>query len=262
MDKVAIRLFCFLGLFILVACWELVYPRRSFEISKTKRWLSNISLIFLGNLSVKLILPLTTLEASLQAETLDFGFFNFFALPYHLEFILSFIFLDFSIYLQHIVFHKIPFLWKIHRVHHVDLGFDVSTGVRFHPFEIILSMFIKIGLVFLLGVSPSTVFFFELILNGASLFNHGNIYISSKIDKVLRCFVVTPDMHRVHHSSKPRETHSNFGFNLPWWDYLFGTYIAQSQKNHKSMEIGLPFFRDLKFLNLFQILILPFKLKS
>ncbi len=166
--------------------------------------------------------------------------------------------LDFTLYLQHVLFHAIPTLWRLHMVHHTDLDFDVTTGVRFHPLEIILSMGIKLIAVITLGPSPLAVLLFEVALNTTSLFNHSNIYVPLKADRVLRLFVVTPEMHRVHHSVIIQETNSNFGFSIPWWDRMFGTYRPQPAKGHVDMVIGLAQYREPQHLNLWQLIILPF----
>jgi sterol desaturase/sphingolipid hydroxylase (fatty acid hydroxylase superfamily) len=183
---------------------------------------------------------------------------NQLALPAGLTVVLGFVALDLIIYLQHVLFHAVPALWRLHMVHHADLDFDTTTGLRFHPVEIVLSMGIKMGAVLLLGVPALGVLLFEIVLSATSLFNHGNVRLPARLDAVLRWIVVTPDMHRVHHSTDPRETNSNFGFNLPWWDYLLGTYWAQPRAGHDQMEIGLEQYRDGRVRWLHWMLLLPF----
>jgi sterol desaturase/sphingolipid hydroxylase (fatty acid hydroxylase superfamily) len=186
------------------------------------------------------------------------GVFNNVALPYWLEVALSAALLDFVIYLQHVMFHAVPALWRLHMMHHADMDYDVTTGTRFHPIEIMISMGIKFGAIALLGAPAMGVIIFEVLLNGTAMFNHGNFFIPLGIDRLLRLFVVTPDMHRVHHSVFPSEANSNFGFNLPWWDRLMGTYRAQPSRGHEGMTIGLNQFRDPARLTLPWMLALPF----
>ena len=258
MSQEQLRIFFFLGVFAFLSLLEFFLPRRELEESKKKRWFSNLSLIFIGNICVKLFLPITVIEFSLWVQSHDLGFLNFLAVPQFFTFVLGLLFLDLAIYVQHVIFHKVNFLWKIHRVHHVDKDIDVTTGLRFHPLEIILSLFIKISVVFLLGISPFTIFVFEIILNTTSMFNHSNLSLPLYLDKILRFFVVTPDMHRVHHSVYLKETDSNFGFNLPWWDYLFNTYVSQPKDGHRKMKIGMKHFRSKKYISLLVLLLLPF----
>jgi len=186
------------------------------------------------------------------------GLFNLFGVPYLLNIVFGVLILDFAIYLQHIVFHSIPLLWRLHMVHHTDMDFDVTTGVRFHPIEILLSMGIKIIVVFLIGACPAAILIFEVLLNGTSMFNHGNVRYSQRIDPFLRLFVVTPEMHRVHHSTIRWETNSNLGFNFPWWDRLFGTYRPQPAKGHLEMTIGLDQYKEPQKLTFLWLIVLPF----
>jgi len=195
---------------------------------------------------------------ALLAQKSGWGLLNNFVLPYWLEVAVGVIVLDLIIYLQHVMFHTVPVLWRLHMMHHADLDFDVTTGLRFHPIEMILSMGIKLSAVVLMGSPAVAVLIFEVLLNATSMFNHGNIRLPSSVDRVLRFFVVTPDMHRVHHSVVIRETNSNFGFNLPWWDRLLGTYRDQPASGHEGMTIGLSQFRDAKRLTLPWMLALPF----
>lgn len=238
------RLVCFVGVIVLMTIWELVSPRRPYTASRVPRWLSNMGLVAINVALTRMLLPLTAFgTATLSAER-GWGVLNHWPAPYWGRFAVAFAILDFAIYIQHVVFHAIPALWRVHRVHHADLDFDVTTGLRFHTAEIILSSFIKIGVVFALGPPVWAVVAFEVILNASSMFNHGNVQIPASLDKLLRLFIVTPEMHRVHHSIDVQETNTNFGFNLPWWDYLLGTYCAQPAAGHENMTIGVPQFRN------------------
>lgn len=192
------------------------------------------------------------------AQERGWGLFNNYPVPYAAAVVLSILALDLVIYFQHVMFHAVPLLWRMHRMHHADLDFDLTTGVRFHPFEIVISLGIKIGAVALLGAPILAVLLFEILLNATSIFNHANWRLPLGLDRVLRWFVVTPDMHRVHHSVHRDETNSNFGFNLPWWDRVFGTYRAQPREGHERMTIGLTQFRDPRQLHLWRLLIQPF----
>jgi sterol desaturase/sphingolipid hydroxylase (fatty acid hydroxylase superfamily) len=260
----AIRFGFFFGIFVLMALWESIAPRRPLTISKKTRWFSNLGLILIDTLALRLLLPLTAVGVALFVEKRGWGILNYLSLPTWMAVIIGVLTLDFVIYIQHAVFHFIPTLWRLHRVHHTDLDFDVTTGIRFHPVEIILSMGIKMGAVIFLGASAVAVILFEILLNATSMFNHGNVRLPLAIDRVLRLFVVTPEMHRVHHSVLIKEFNSNFGFNLPWWDRLLGTYRAQPAAGHEGMTIGLAPYRDSKRLTLSHLLILPFfdKLKK
>ncbi len=254
----AIRFGFFLGILILMAIWEVLASRRPLSTSKRGRWLSNLSLVIIDTLALRLLFPVTAIGTALFVENRGWGILNNVAIPYWMAMALGVVGLDFVIYLQHAMFHAIPAFWRLHRMHHTDLDFDVTTGVRFHPIEIILSMFIKMATVIVLGASGLAVIIFEVLLNATSLFNHGNIRLPNQIDRVLRLFVVTPEMHRVHHSVVIRETNSNFGFNLPWWDRLLGTYRDQPAAGHEGMTIGLSQFRDPNSMTLPWLLILPF----
>jgi sterol desaturase/sphingolipid hydroxylase (fatty acid hydroxylase superfamily) len=197
-------------------------------------------------------------EVALRSQNGRWGFLNNISIPFGSKVIIGLIFLDFTLYMQHVIFHRIPLLWRLHRMHHANLDFDVTTGIRFHPIEIFISMCIKMFVVAGLGISAVGVIIFEILLNGTSMFNHGNIYIPERVDKVIRLFLVTPDMHRVHHSVKPTELNTNFGFNFPWWDRLFWTYTPQPEDGHTKMIIGLHQFRELRYLKLHWLLIQPF----
>ncbi len=254
-----VRLGCFGGVLLLMAVWEALAPRRRLAVGRGWRWFSNLGLVALDALAGRLVAPLGAVAAALLAEERGWGLFHNVALPAWVVLMLSVIALDLAIYLQHVMFHAVPLLWRLHLVHHADLDFDTTTGVRFHPVEIVLSLGIKAAAVILLGAPALAVLLFEVILNATSLFNHGNVYLPAWLDRVLRWVVVTPEMHRVHHSVQPRETNSNFGFSLPWWDWLFGTYRAQPADGHKGMTIGLSHLRDARQVErLHWMLLLPF----
>ena len=257
-NEIAIRVAFFFGIFALVAIWELLAPRRTPTTSKTVRWLSNLGITFLNPAVVRLVFPILAMGLALLAQEGGWGLLNNVGLPYWLEVVVGVIVLDLVIYLQHVMFHAVPILWRLHMMHHADLDFDVTTGLRFHPVEMVLSMVIKLSVVVLIGPPASAVLTFEVLLNATSMFNHGNIHLPSGIDRKLRLLVVTPDMHRVHHSVVIRETNSNFGFNLPWWDRLLGTYRDQPAAGHEGMAIGLSQFRDARRLTLPWMLALPF----
>lgn len=253
-----IRFFFFFGMLIIMAVWEVLAPRRSLRTRKTIRWYSNLGLVAIDTLALRLLIPLQAVGVALYAETRGWGILNNVLLPEWMTIVLGIFFLDFVIYLQHAMFHFIPVFWRLHRVHHTDLDFDVTTGIRFHPVEILLSMGIKMGAVAFFGVSAIAVVIFEVLLNVTSMFNHGNVRFPAYIDRWLRLFVVTPEMHRVHHSVLIKEFNSNFGFNLPWWDRLLGTYRDQPGAGHEGMTIGLSQFRNPDSLALPRLLILPF----
>jgi sterol desaturase/sphingolipid hydroxylase (fatty acid hydroxylase superfamily) len=253
-----IRFGFFFGILALMAVWELLAPRRQLQTSKSMRWFSNLGIVSIDALSLRLLLPLFAIDVAILAEKGAWGLLNNVSLPCcWLKVTIGVVVLDLAIYFQHVMFHGLPILWRLHMMHHSDLDFDATTGVRFHPIEVLLSMGIKMAVVFLVGISALGVLIFEVLLNATSLFNHGNVRIAASLDRGLRLFVVTPEMHRVHHSVVIRETNSNFGFNLPWWDRLFGTYKDQPAAGHINMTIGLSQFRDPKLLTLPWLLILP-----
>jgi sterol desaturase/sphingolipid hydroxylase (fatty acid hydroxylase superfamily) len=242
--EVAIRLSCFGGVFGVMAIWELLAPRRPLTVRKSPRWLSNLALLALNVLLVRLALPLTAIGTAKFVAEREWGLLNQWSMPAWARFIVAVIALDFAIYLQHVLFHAIPALWRLHMVHHADLDFDVTTGLRFHTLEILLSVFIKIGVIAALGPAVWSVLTFEVLLNATSMFNHGNVRMPLWLDRWIRLVIVTPEMHRVHHSVDRRETNSNFGFNLPWWDYLIGTYRSQPAAGHEGMQIGISHVRE------------------
>jgi sterol desaturase/sphingolipid hydroxylase (fatty acid hydroxylase superfamily) len=257
-SETAIHLGFFLGIFILVAICEILAPRRALTTSKASRWLANLVIVALNPLSVRLVFPVLPVALALVVTERQWGLLNNVDLPYWLKVAAGVIALDFSIYLQHILHHAVPALWRLHMVHHADLDLDLTTGLRFHPLEIVVSMGIKLMAVAALGPPAPAVLIFEVALNGTSMFNHGNIHIATGVDRILRLFVVTPDMHRVHHSVIIRETNSNYGFNFPWWDRLLGTYKNQPDRGHEGMTIGLSQFRDPGRLTLSRLITLPF----
>ncbi|MFL6832863.1 MAG: sterol desaturase family protein [Xanthobacteraceae bacterium] len=254
-----IRLGTFAGVFVVMAIWEFLTPRRPRAIGRNRRWPNNLAVVAVDVLLVRILLPITAVGLALFAEAHAFGLFNMIALPAWASIVISVILLDLAIYLQHVLFHAVPALWRLHRMHHADLEFDVTTGLRFHPIEILLSTGIKLVVVAALGTPAAAVLIFEVLLNATSMFNHSNIRVPAQIDRILRWFVVTPDMHRVHHSILRRETNSNFGFNLPWWDRLLGTYRAQPAAGHDAMTIGIEQFRDPRELGLDRMLLQPFR---
>jgi sterol desaturase/sphingolipid hydroxylase (fatty acid hydroxylase superfamily) len=253
-----VRLGIFVGVLVVMAALELLIPRRPLMVQRPVRWASNLGLVALNSLAVRLLIPLGAIGMADLAQNRGWGLFNNLSLPDWVSMLLSVLALDLAIYLQHVLFHAVPLLWRLHMVHHADLDFDVTTGLRFHTLEILLSMGIKMATVALLGASPLAVLLFEVLLNATSMFNHANVRLPLWLDRVLRLVLVTPDMHRVHHSVVVRETNSNFGFNLPWWDFLFGTYRPQPEAGHDQMTIGLGQFRDGSVDHLPWMLALPF----
>lgn len=256
-SEIYIRLGFFLSIFAFMAVWEIAAPRRAFTTSKLSRWYRNISITFLNAVVVRILFPVTALGVALIARERGWGVFNIFSAGDLIAGVIAIMALDLIIYLQHRWFHSAQTFWRIHMVHHTDLDVDVTTGARFHPFEIILSMMIKMLAIIIIGAPAWSVLAFEVLLNGTSMFNHSNAYIGLRTDGILRKFIVTPDMHRVHHSVLTDETNSNFGFNLPWWDHLFGTYRRLPADGHQGMTIGLPDFRDPDRLTLSSILAMP-----
>jgi sterol desaturase/sphingolipid hydroxylase (fatty acid hydroxylase superfamily) len=254
-----IRLGCFLGVLLLMVLWEVLAPRRTQEVGRLLRWPNNLGLVVLDTVIVRLLFPLAAVGIAFFAETKGWGLFNLVHLPDWVAVLAAVLLLDLIIYGQHVTFHAVPWLWRLHRMHHADLEFDVTTGLRFHPGEIVLSMLIKLAAVLVLGAPPVAVLIFEVVLNATSMFNHGNVRLPSRLDRFLRLVTVTPEMHRVHHSIDRRETDSNFGFNLPWWDRLFGTYRAQPALGHTRMVLGIDRFRDPRELWLHRMLLQPLR---
>ena len=258
-NEATIRLGAFIGVFTTMALWEAVAPRRPSSYSRLARWPSNVAIVALNTVLLRILLPATAVSLALLAAQRGWGLLNNLRLPWWSTVVVSVVLLDLAIYLQHVMFHAVPALWRLHRMHHADLDIDVTTGARFHPIEIILSMLIKFGVVAALGASAVGVLIFEVLLNATSMFNHGNVHIPVGLDRWVRWFVVTPDMHRVHHSILVGETNSNFGFNLPWWDRLLGTYRDQPAAGHQGMTIGIEQFRDGRELWLDRMLLQPFR---
>ncbi|MFO0843565.1 MAG: sterol desaturase family protein [Gemmataceae bacterium] len=239
-----VRLGCFAAVLLAMMLWEALAPRRPLKVRRPARWASNLGVAVINALAARLLLPMGAVAAALVARQRGWGLFNNVELAAWLVVPLSVVALDLAVYLQHVMFHAVPLLWRLHLVHHADLDFDATTGVRFHTLEILLSLAIKLGAVVLLGAPAASVVAFEVLLNATSMFNHGNVRLPAWLDRVLRLVVVTPEMHRVHHSVIPDETNSNFGFSLPWWDHLFGTYRSGPAVGHEGMTVGLEQVRD------------------
>ena len=253
-----IRLACFFAVLLAMMLWEWRKPRRALSLPRARRWPANLGIIVVDSVVLRLVFPVLAVGAAELAAARGWGLFHGLNAPFWLALPASLLILDLAIYTQHVVFHKVAVLWRLHRMHHTDLDFDVTTALRFHPLEIVLSMLIKLVLVTLLGVPAVAVMLFEVILNATAMFNHGNVGLPQRLDRTLRWILVTPDMHRVHHSIRPAETDSNFGFNLPWWDRLFGTYRDQPRDGHAGMTIGLEYFRDRRATRLYGLLLQPF----
>ncbi|MDH5633898.1 MAG: sterol desaturase family protein [Gammaproteobacteria bacterium] len=241
-----IRPSVFVGMLVIMGLWEVIAPRRALTVSKLLRWSNNLGLVFFNSFISKLVFPLAATGVAAFAAEHGWGLLNLYSLPTVAAIVLAIIALDFIIYLQHVLVHAVPALWRLHRVHHADLDYDVTTGSRFHTIEIILSMLIKFAAIVVLGAPVVAVIIFEVLLNGMAMFNHANVKLPLSLDKVLRWLIVTPDMHRVHHSIEDDETNSNFGFNLSCWDRLFGTYRQQPRKGHEAMMLGIRTFREPK----------------
>lgn len=257
-----IRLSVFLGLFAIMAVSEAVKPRRKLTVSKSARWTTNVAIVVLDSAVVRILFPAAAVGVALWAASNGYGLFNILDVPLWVSIPVSFLVLDFAVWVSHVLSHKVPMFWRFHRMHHSDRDFDVTTAIRFHPVEIVASMLWKVGFVIALGAPAIAVIIFEIVLNGTAMFNHSNTKLPLGLDRILRLFLVTPDMHRVHHSSKGDETDSNYGFNLPWWDYMFGTYIDQPELGHDGMEIGLSRWQDERPLKLGWALTVPFESAS
>jgi len=254
-----LRLGSFAAIFVTMALSEVLAPRRPLSVPRLQRWTSNISLLVLNSLLLRLLFPAAAVGIAYTAAEAGWGLFNQVNLPYWLEVILAVLLLDLAIYLQHLLMHRVPLLWRLHRVHHADLDIDLTTGSRFHTLEILVSMLIKAAVIFILGPALLAVLIFEALLSGMALFNHANVRLPGTIDRLLRLLLITPDVHRVHHSILRHETNSNYGFNLSIWDRAFGTYIAQPEEGHSAMTIGIPEFRDPRQVDRLRgMLALPF----
>lgn len=258
-----LRLAAFLGVFGAMALLELLSPRLErpelVGALRTKRWFTNLSMVILSSIAMRLVFPAAAVGAAVWAQANGWGLLRLAGVDPVMAGILSFVVLDFAVWLEHVASHRIPLLWRIHRVHHADTGLDVTTGLRFHPLEILLSMLWKAAVVVALGAPVVAVLVFEIVLNATSMFNHANLRLPARVDRMLRLVLVTPDMHRVHHSAIPRETDSNFGFNFPFWDRLFGLYRGQPERGHDAVEIGLKEFRGEEPARLPWALLLPFR---
>jgi sterol desaturase/sphingolipid hydroxylase (fatty acid hydroxylase superfamily) len=253
-----IRLVVFITAFLLLAAGEMLTPRRARSVARRWRWPTNMTLVALNTLVTRMVLPMTGVGMAVIAEQRGWGLLHAVGpIPAVLAVAVAIVLLDFAIYLQHVLFHAVPVLWRVHRVHHADIDVDVTTGSRFHPIEIFLSLLIKFAAISALGPSPMAVLLFEVLLNAGSLFNHANLRLLPWLDRVLRLVVVTPDMHRVHHSAWGVETNTNFGFTFPCWDHLCGTYRAQPAAGHEAMTVGLTCFRDPRYLRLDTTLLQP-----
>ncbi len=254
-----LRFAIFLAVFAVMAAWEIVAPRRKLAASKTQRWTANLAILITNTALVRAIFPAAAVGIAMFAEARGVGLLHAIDIHAGLKILLALAALDLAIYLQHVMFHAVPLLWRLHRAHHADLDIDVTTGTRFHPVEMLLSMAIKAAAILVIGAPAVAVLVFEIALNASSMFNHSNVRIPQRLDSVLRWLVVTPDMHRVHHSIRGEETNRNFGFNLPWWDRLFGTYQAQPRDGHEGMTIGIPACRDARRCSTYSgIMALPF----
>jgi sterol desaturase/sphingolipid hydroxylase (fatty acid hydroxylase superfamily) len=258
-EESLLRLSIFLSVLALMLLWEWRAPFREFPDAKPRRIARHLGLMTLNTLVVRVLSGGGAYFAAEYAAGQGFGVFNRFDLPAGWAFALGLALLDFAIYLQHVAFHRVPLLWRLHKVHHLDLGFDTTTAIRFHPVEIVLSMYYKMGLVLVLGIPPLAVLVFEILLNACALFNHGNVRLPGGWEPRVRWLLITPDMHRIHHSTYAPETHSNFGFCVPFWDRLCGTYRAEPRAGQAGMAIGLDEERDLRRLGFRRLLVLPFR---
>lgn len=254
-----IRLASFFGIFALMTVWEIVAPRRPLAAPRVKRWPTNLSIVVLNTITARLLFSTTAVGAAVVAAQNQWGVLNLLDWPNWMRVVAALVAMDFALYLQHVVFHAVPMLWRLHMMHHADLDVDVTTGARFHPVEIVISMLIKLVAIAVTGAPPVAVLIFEVVLNATSMFNHSNVRMPETLDRLLRWIVVTPDMHRIHHSVIRDETNSNFGFSLPWWDRLLGTYRSEPEKSQVDMPLGLEQFRNPRELTLVGSLALPFR---
>jgi len=258
-NESTLRIAAFVAVLVAIAVWEAVVPRRARRFERIVRWPQNLALLGINNLLLRIVAPGAEVGAAVAAQAHGWGLLAALALPTWPEAVAAMVLLDLAIYAQHVLFHAVPVLWRVHRVHHADTDFDVTTGTRFHPLEIAVSTAFKCAVIVAIGASPVAVVAFEILLNASSMFEHANARLPASLDRWLRWIVVTPDMHRVHHSTVVAETNSNYGFNIPWWDRLFGTYRAQPAAGHKAMEIGLELFRDPAEVRLDRVLLQPFR---
>ncbi len=256
-SEAAVRMTVFIILFAAMAVWEIVAPRRALATGRAGRWFSNLVIVFINTILVRVIFPVMPVALAVAAGARGWGLLNSFNGPSWLEFVIALVLLDLSVYLQHVMYHVLPPLWRLHLVHHADLDVDVTTGLRYHPVEIIISFMARLSAVAVIGPDPLAVAVYEIALNGMLMFDHGNVRLPAGADGILRSVFVTPEMHRVHHSAVIRETNSNFGFILSWWDRAFGTYRPQPAAGHEGMETGLRQYRDEGGLSLPRLLVLP-----
>lgn len=254
-----LRLAAFVAVFVVMALWELTAPRRRMESSRLKRWPHNLGLLLVDVLAVRILVPGAAIAVAIAGETHGWGMLNVVSLPVWIVLPAAIAFLDLVIYFQHVTFHAVPALWRLHRVHHADVDLDLTTGTRFHPIEILISTAVKCAAVAAIGAPAIAVLAFEVLLNATAVFNHANAKMPLAVDRLLRWIVVTPDMHRVHHSINYNESSSNFGFNAPWWDRLFGTYRSQPSAGHEAMIIGVDAFRAPEDQRLDQLLVQPWR---
>jgi len=245
-NETSIRMGFFFGMLVVMAVWEVIAPRRALTVSKALRWANNLGLVFFNSFLLRLAFPAAAVGVAAFYAEQGWGLFNYYKLPLWLAVVATVVVMDFIIWVQHVMVHAIPLLWRLHRMHHADLDYDLTTGARFHPIEIFLSIGIKFATILLLGPPVVAVVIFEVLLNATAMFNHGNVRLPQGVDRVLRWFLVTPDMHRVHHSVEDDEANSNFGFSLPWWDRLFGTYRDQPRGGHEAMTIGIRKYRETR----------------
>ena len=257
--EIAVRVGGSAAVFAVMALWEWLAPRRRLTVGRRPRWLGNLGILAIDIMAVRLLVPTAAVGVALIAAIRGWGLFPLLGLPAWAAIVAGVIAFDLVIYTQHVVFHHVPMLWRLHRMHHTDLDIDVTTGVRFHPLEILLSLVIKMAVVAALGVPALAVLMFEVLLNATSMFNHSNVALPPRLERIARWIVVTPQMHQVHHSIVRVETDSNFGFNLPWWDRLFGTYRAKPAAGQQAMKIGLPIFRDVAESAIVRLLTQPFR---
>ncbi len=257
-NETAVRLGAFVGVFAAMALWEVAAPRRVPRVGRRIRWPGNLGIAALDAVLLRLLFPVAAVGVAVAAEDQGWGLLHALDMPRWLAVVAAVVVLDLVVYLQHVLFHAVPGLWRLHRMHHADLDVDVTTGARFHPVEMVLSMLIKLAAVSVLGAPAEAVVAFEVLLNATAMFNHGNVRLPLPVDRALRWVVVTPDMHRVHHSVERAETDSNYGFNLSWWDRLFGTYRDQPRAGHEAMTLGIEQFREPADLRLDRMLVQPF----
>ncbi len=257
-DQAWVRLGVFAGVLLAMIAWERVAPRRRLGVARSSRWPANLGIVVVDAALLRLAFPVVAVGTAVIAAEHGWGLLNSVDVPAWVAVVASILLLDLVIWAQHVVFHRVPILWRLHRMHHTDVDFDVTTALRFHPIEIGFSMLIKMAVVIALGAPAVAVVLFEVILNGMAMFNHGNVRLPAGLDRALRMVVVTPDMHRVHHSVHRDETNSNFGFNLSIWDRLFATYRAAPRDGHDAMTIGLEIFRRPEDRGLLRLLAQPF----